>query len=52
MRPRAYAALTLLSLAGIFLVYTGDCIARVVFISARTFAATAAWGYTTRTNPA
>lgn len=43
-----YAALMGLSLAGIFLVYTGDSIARVFFISAGTFAATAAWGYTTR----
>ena len=46
----AYAALMGLSLAGIFLVYTGDSIARVFFISAGTFAATAAWGYTTRTD--
>ncbi len=45
-----YAALMGLSLAGIFLVYTGDSIARVFFISAGTFAATAAWGYTTRTD--
>ena len=39
-----------LSLAGIFLVYTGVSIARVFFISAGTFAATAAWGYTTSTD--
>jgi hypothetical protein len=39
-----------LSLAGIFLVYTGESIARVFFISAGTFAVTAAWGYTTRTD--
>jgi hypothetical protein len=45
-----YAALMGLSLAGIFLVYTGDSIARVFFISAGTFAATAAWGYTTSTD--
>jgi FtsH-binding integral membrane protein len=45
-----YAALMGLSLAGIFLVYTGDSIARVFFISAGTFAAMAAWGYTTRTD--
>jgi FtsH-binding integral membrane protein len=45
-----YAALMGLSLAGIFLVYTGDSIARVFFISAGTFAATAAWGYTTRSD--
>lgn len=45
-----YAGLMGLSLAGIFLVYTGDSIARVFLISAGTFAATAAWGYTTRTD--
>ena len=45
-----YAALMGLSLAGIFLVYTGASIARVFFISAGTFAATAVWGYTTRTD--
>lgn len=45
-----YAALMGLSLAGIFLVYTGASIARVFFISAGTFAATAAWGYSTRTD--
>jgi FtsH-binding integral membrane protein len=45
-----YAGLMGLSLAGIFLVYTGESIARVFFISAGTFAATAAWGYTTRTD--
>ena len=45
-----FAALIGLSLAGIFLVYTGDSIARVFFISAGTFAATAAWGYTTSTD--
>jgi FtsH-binding integral membrane protein len=46
----SYAALMGLSLAGIFLVYTGASIARVFFISAGAFAATAAWGYTTRTD--
>ncbi|HVY14369.1 MAG TPA: Bax inhibitor-1/YccA family protein [Rhodopila sp.] len=46
----AYAALMGLSLAGIFLAYTGDSIARVFFITAGTFAATAAWGYSTRTD--
>lgn len=45
-----YAALMGLSLAGIFLVYTGASVARVFFISAGMFAATAAWGYTTRTD--
>ncbi|MGH7036107.1 MAG: Bax inhibitor-1/YccA family protein [Stellaceae bacterium] len=43
-----YAALMGLSLAGIFLVYTGTSIARVFFISAATFAATSLYGYTTR----
>jgi len=46
----SYAALMGLSLAGIFLIYTGNSIARVFFIAAGTFAATAAWGYTTRTD--
>jgi FtsH-binding integral membrane protein len=45
-----YAALMGLSLAGIFLVYTGTSIARVFFITAGTFCATAAWGYATRTD--
>src|SRR5690348_14531988 len=35
----AYAALVGLSLSGIFLVYTGESIARVFFISAATFGA-------------
>ena len=43
-----YAALMGLSLAGIFLVFTGTSIARVFFISAATFAATSLYGYTTR----
>jgi uncharacterized protein len=46
----SYAALMGLSLAGIFLVYTGASITRVFFISAGAFAATATWGYTTRTD--
>jgi FtsH-binding integral membrane protein len=46
----SYAALMGVSLAGIFLVYTGTSVARVFFISAGAFAATAAWGYTTRTD--
>jgi uncharacterized protein len=37
-----------LSLAGIFLVFTGTSIARVFFISAATFAAMSLYGYTTR----
>jgi len=44
----AYAGLVGLSLSGIFLVYTGESIARVFFISAGTFAATSLYGYTTQ----
>lgn len=44
----AYAGLVGLSLSGIFLVYTGESIARVFFISAGTFAATSLYGYATR----
>jgi FtsH-binding integral membrane protein len=43
----AYAALMGLSLAGIFLIYTGTSIARVFFISAGTFAAMSLYGYST-----
>ena len=46
----AYAGLMGLSLAGIFLVYTGASIARVFFITAGTFAAMSLYGYTTRTD--
>jgi uncharacterized protein len=46
----AYAGLVGLSLSGIFLVYTGESIARVFFITAATFAATSIYGYTTRTD--
>ena len=46
----AYAALMGLSLAGIFLVYTGASIARVFFITAGTFAAMSLYGYTTRSD--
>jgi FtsH-binding integral membrane protein len=42
-----FAALLGLSLAGIFLVFTGASIARVFFISAATFAAMSLYGYTT-----
>jgi FtsH-binding integral membrane protein len=42
-----FAALMGLSVAGIFLVYTGASIARVFFISAATFAAMSLYGYTT-----
>lgn len=37
-----------LSIASIFLVYTGASIARVFFITAAMFAGTALWGYTTK----
>src|ERR1700743_977566 len=43
-----YAALMGLSLAGIFLIFTGLSVARVFFISAATFAAMSLYGYTTR----
>jgi uncharacterized protein len=43
-----YAGLLGLSLASIFLVYTGASIARVFFISAATFGATSLYGYTTQ----
>ena len=43
----AFAALMGLSLAGVFLVFTGASIARVFFISAATFAAMSLYGYTT-----
>jgi FtsH-binding integral membrane protein len=43
-----YAALMGLSLAGVFLVYTGVSVARVFFITAATFAAMSLYGYTTR----
>lgn len=38
------------SLANIFLIYTGNSIARTFFITAGTFAAMSIWGYTTRTD--
>jgi uncharacterized protein len=43
-----YAGLMGLSLSTIFLVYTGESIARVFFITAGTFAAMSFYGYTTR----
>lgn len=43
-----YAAIMGLSLAGVFLVFTGASIARVFFISAATFGAMSLYGYTTR----
>jgi FtsH-binding integral membrane protein len=44
----SYAGLMGLSLAGIFLIYTGVSVARVFFITAGTFAAMSLYGYTTR----
>ena len=46
----AYAALVGLSLAGLFLVYTGASIAQTFFITAATFLAMSLYGYTTRTD--
>ncbi|HTZ01830.1 MAG TPA: Bax inhibitor-1/YccA family protein [Xanthobacteraceae bacterium] len=43
-----YAGMLGLSLASIFLVYTGDSITRVFFISAATFGAMSLYGYTTQ----
>ncbi len=43
-----YAGLMGLSLASVFLVYTGESIARVFFITAGTFAAMSLYGYTTQ----
>jgi uncharacterized protein len=43
-----YAGLLGLSLASIFLIYTGDSITRVFFISAASFGALSLWGYTTK----
>ncbi|MEA2728651.1 MAG: uncharacterized protein QOF70_3126 [Acetobacteraceae bacterium] len=45
-----YAGLVGLSLAGLFLVYTGTSIARVFFIAAATFGAMSLYGYTTRSD--
>lgn len=45
-----YAGLVGLSLSGIFMVYTGESIARVFFITATTFGATSLYGFTTRTD--
>ena len=44
----AFAAVMGLSLAAIFLIYTGASIARVFFITAGTFAATSVYGYSTQ----
>lgn len=44
----AFSAVMGLSLASIFIVFTGASIARVFFITAGMFAATSLWGYTTK----
>jgi uncharacterized protein len=44
----AFSAIMGLSLAGIFLVYTGTSIARVFFITSGTFAGMSLYGYTTK----
>jgi FtsH-binding integral membrane protein len=44
----AYAALMGVSLASVFLVFTGASVARVFFITAGTFAAMSLYGYTTK----
>jgi len=44
----AFCAVMGLSLASVFLVFTGTSIARTFFIAASMFAATSLWGYTTR----
>lgn len=46
----AYAALVGLSLAGVFVIYTGESIARVFFVSAATFGAMSLYGYTTHSD--
>jgi FtsH-binding integral membrane protein len=45
-----YAAVMGLSLGGIFLVFTGESIARVFFITAATFGAMSLYGYTTKSD--
>jgi FtsH-binding integral membrane protein len=45
-----YAAVMGLSLGSIFLVFTGESIARVFFITAATYGAMSVYGYTTRTD--
>jgi FtsH-binding integral membrane protein len=46
----AFCAAMGASLTNIFIVYTGESIVRVFFISAATFAAMSAWGYTTKSD--
>jgi uncharacterized protein len=43
-----YAGLLGLSLASIFLIYTGESVTRVFFVSAATFGALSLWGYPTK----
>jgi len=43
-----YAALVGVSIASIFVVYTGESIARVFFIAAASFSGLSLWGYTTK----
>ncbi len=43
-----FSALMGLSIASIFLVYTGQSIAQIFFITAATFGALSLWGYTTK----
>jgi FtsH-binding integral membrane protein len=45
-----YAAVMGLSLGGIFLVFIGESIARVFFVTAATYGAMSLYGYTTRTD--
>jgi FtsH-binding integral membrane protein len=45
-----YSAVMGLSLAGIFMMYTGQSIARVFFITSGTFGAMSLYGYTTRSD--
>jgi uncharacterized protein len=44
----AFSALMGLSLSSIFVIYTGNSIARIFFITAATFGAVSLWGYTTK----
>jgi FtsH-binding integral membrane protein len=46
----AYAAAMGASLTNIFLIYTGESVVRVFFITSGTFAAMSIWGYVTRTD--
>ena len=43
-----FAAVMGISMASIFLVFTGESIARVFFVTAATFGAVSLWGYTTK----